>query len=488
MIQAQSLPPNKSVYDYPIVLPGQELTEEQKRQAQLAQIAGIILATAAAKDGIEQATTNQLITLLRATDLTNRKAVEVFAKNAAQLVGLAIKATRDVTWAGVASRANVMGIPFASVIPPEEEIPTKLRYSRSTGLSSAYKRIADEYQENLKRTPEDPIIAELIRQFEAQNMTPVPRPDNISHDAFKEAINNDQEKDWEEIFSKAEETTQRKEESSVDAWATSPEAQQTLTETAGARGESKPKRDDGSQWAARDYRELFPDDADDISNEPEREESVDESGDASSTRAPEREDEGGREDGASTDAEDTEFRLTDREKRVVIEKYAQHKAEERAERMVSQDVASTSRNTHNVAINKMPDKKLSGFRRVVHPELSKSGSCGLCVVASTMRYTKRDLMPIHANCKCEVAEIYKFDDGTEFDPGHQINLEDLGAFYDAAGSDGIASTHGWDLKKGRYVIEDHPEYGPTLVSANTKKKFDSVLYTPSEYQRRYRED
>lgn len=50
MIQAQSLPPNKSVYDYPIVLPGQELTEEQKTQAQLAQIAGIILATAAAKD------------------------------------------------------------------------------------------------------------------------------------------------------------------------------------------------------------------------------------------------------------------------------------------------------------------------------------------------------------------------------------------------------------------------------------------------------
>ena len=92
------------------------------------------------------------------------------------------------------------------------------------------------------------------------------------------------------------------------------------------------------------------------------------------------------------------------------------------------------------------------------------------------------------NCKCEVAEIYRFDDGTEFDPGHQINLEDLGAFYNAAGSDGIASTHGWDLKKGRYVIEDHPEYGPTLVSANTKKKIDSVLYTPSEYQRRYRED
>ena len=117
MIQAQSLPPNKSVYDYPIVLPGQELTAEQKTQAQLAQIAGIILATAAAKDGIEQATTNQLITMLRATDLTNRKAVEVFAKNAAQLVGLAIKATREVTWAGVASRANVMEIPVASNIP-----------------------------------------------------------------------------------------------------------------------------------------------------------------------------------------------------------------------------------------------------------------------------------------------------------------------------------------------------------------------------------
>lgn len=38
------------------------------------------------------------------------------------------------------------------------------------------------------------------------------------------------------------------------------------------------------------------------------------------------------------------------------------------------------------------------YRRVIHPELSKTGSCGLCVVASNNVYSTADLIPMHNNC------------------------------------------------------------------------------------------
>lgn len=52
------------------------------------------------------------------------------------------------------------------------------------------------------------------------------------------------------------------------------------------------------------------------------------------------------------------------------------------------------------------------FRRV----LTGAESCGLCIVASTQRYRKQDLLPIHPNCDCVVAPIL----GDE-DPGRVIN-------------------------------------------------------------------
>jgi len=127
-------------------------------------------------------------------------------------------------------------------------------------------------------------------------------------------------------------------------------------------------------------------------------------------------------------------------------------------------VKAASRNTHHEAMKRMPKNKVKGYRRVIHPELSKSGeSCGLCVVASTMMYTREDLLPIHANCHCEVAEIVEVD-GKIIDPGQAINDEDLEVFYNEVGG----STSGKLLKRGRFKVVDHPEYGPTLVSANAK--------------------
>ena len=50
----------------------------------------------------------------------------------------------------------------------------------------------------------------------------------------------------------------------------------------------------------------------------------------------------------------------------------------------------------------MLDKKSVwlGYRRVIHPELSETGTCGLCVVASTRVYGKKMLAPMHSHCKC----------------------------------------------------------------------------------------
>ena len=54
-----------------------------------------------------------------------------------------------------------------------------------------------------------------------------------------------------------------------------------------------------------------------------------------------------------------------------------------------------------------------GYRRIL-----TGRSCALCAAASTQRYRRPDLMPIHQRCDCDVGEIY----GTA-DPGRVINRD-----------------------------------------------------------------
>lgn len=79
-----------------------------------------------------------------------------------------------------------------------------------------------------------------------------------------------------------------------------------------------------------------------------------------------------------------------------------------------------------------------GYRRVLTGK-----SCALCATASTQRYKVADLQPIHANCDCDVAEIY----GT-VDPGRVIN-EDLLADLKATAGDGRP-----DYWNGPYLIDE----------------------------------
>ena len=94
-----------------------------------------------------------------------------------------------------------------------------------------------------------------------------------------------------------------------------------------------------------------------------------------------------------------------------------------------------------------------GYRRVVHPEMSMSGACGLCLVASDRRYGASDLMPIHAHCRCTVAEITK-----DSDPGSSLNNLALEALYGDAGANTAQA-----LKAVRYKVDEHGELGPVLV-------------------------
>ncbi|MGI9091551.1 MAG: hypothetical protein ACR2GG_10665 [Gemmatimonadaceae bacterium] len=124
----------------------------------------------------------------------------------------------------------------------------------------------------------------------------------------------------------------------------------------------------------------------------------------------------------------------------------------RAEVMAGTDTALAMRGQSRKF---MVERRVTGWRRVIHPELSKGGTCGLCIVASHRLYKADDLMPLHARCSCVPTPVYGDDD-----PGSAINAADLKAIYAAAGSTDAA-----DLKRTRYTVHQHSELGPQLVEA-----------------------
>lgn len=97
-----------------------------------------------------------------------------------------------------------------------------------------------------------------------------------------------------------------------------------------------------------------------------------------------------------------------------------------------------------------------GYRRVLHG----TESCGLCVVASTQRYQRGDLMPIHPGCDCGVLPIYgDADPGQIIDParleGVHQRLEERFGVSDAGARDPIDY-------RNVLVVHEHGELGPVL--------------------------
>lgn len=105
------------------------------------------------------------------------------------------------------------------------------------------------------------------------------------------------------------------------------------------------------------------------------------------------------------------------------------------------------------------DQRVVGYRRV----LTGSESCARCVLASTQRYHKGDLLPIHPGCDCGVEPIVG-----DHDPGRvidertaeevqQIVRDDLGERYVSAGGRGPVDY------RNIIVTEQHGEIGPVLA-------------------------
>jgi hypothetical protein len=103
---------------------------------------------------------------------------------------------------------------------------------------------------------------------------------------------------------------------------------------------------------------------------------------------------------------------------------------------------------------------VEGYRRVLRPELSQTGPCGLCVVAATRIYTVEDLKPMHDRCVCETLPIIG-----DMDPGLFLNDEDLDRIYGGEGQRGGKRGTG-RLTRMRVVFTEHGELGPILVNGN----------------------
>lgn len=141
--------------------------------------------------------------------------------------------------------------------------------------------------------------------------------------------------------------------------------------------------------------------------------------------------------------------------------------EEQATRNAVVRIGATAQTDVTLAVREQyrkstgPIKGIRGYRRVLHPEETETGPCGLCVVAAHRLYHVEDLHPIHARCACEVLPVIG-----DLDPGIVLTNADFQALYAAAGSTGGGKRQGGALKKIRVALAENGEIGPVLVDAD----------------------
>lgn len=133
--------------------------------------------------------------------------------------------------------------------------------------------------------------------------------------------------------------------------------------------------------------------------------------------------------------------------------------------LIETDLMLAARDAEQESMDKL---QVTRYRRVLRPELSQSGPCGLCVVASGQIYKIADLMPIHNRCKCLTMPIVG-----NVDPGKAVNDEDLKRIYAAAGSTEAAA-----LKNTRVTVNEHGELGPVLTVRGQKFRGPDDLGPP----------
>lgn len=159
----------------------------------------------------------------------------------------------------------------------------------------------------------------------------------------------------------------------------------------------------------------------------------------------------------------------------VDDRTAMEKMSQRVSTISDTDLTLARRQEIKQIFNNTP--QVTGYRRIIHPELSEDGtSCGLCVVASTRWYSKGELMPIHDECNCSVLPIT-----VDADPGRELNQDDLNNLYDAAGNNTSEA-----LLKTKVSFTEHGELGPIISTGNRsgskqrKAARDRTPLTPEE--------
>jgi hypothetical protein len=143
-------------------------------------------------------------------------------------------------------------------------------------------------------------------------------------------------------------------------------------------------------------------------------------------------------------------------------------AQTRLEGLIRHNLKLAQRDAAKATLSAAADRGLIiGYRRILHPELARTGDCGMCIAASTRIYHSDHLMPLHPGCHCLPVPITATND-----PGGAINDSELARFYHDAGSNRVE-----DLRKTRYRIDENGEVGPVI------RPIDEPIRTKSEVKR-----
>jgi hypothetical protein len=135
---------------------------------------------------------------------------------------------------------------------------------------------------------------------------------------------------------------------------------------------------------------------------------------------------------------------------------------QRVEQLAGTDVALAQREATIQAVG--DNERIFGYRRVL-----TGRSCAFCATASTQRYHRKQLMPLHARCDCGVAPIFATSD-----PGQIINrplLRNLKAAAKTTGDkDYWAARHVTVGEDGtvtlpKIAVRKHGELGPVITRA-----------------------
>jgi hypothetical protein len=133
-------------------------------------------------------------------------------------------------------------------------------------------------------------------------------------------------------------------------------------------------------------------------------------------------------------------------------------AGQRLQTIAATDLQLAKTHTARAVMGQQPG--IVGYRRVPQGQYT----CALCIIASTQRYTRGNLMPIHPACDCGIATIY----GTE-DPGRLLNEAALFDVHAAIRERfGVTSFSGDEIGttglkyRDVLIVNQHGEIGPVL--------------------------